>query len=148
MAAAAAPIPLDAKYFDLQFPGINAQFKTVGGIGVTVPLHESQVPDAMGQPQRLRTASSAMFHPVSCASGVTADLGLDTWFKAVADKGIEGNKKDGTLTLFSAANTPSATWTLTGAVISALSVSQIGVGDLSHLEVNVTFDIEKYERTK
>ena len=102
---AVPPPPLDAKYFDLQFPGINAQFKDVQGVSVSVPLHTSATTDAQGQPIRQRTASAVEYGSITCSAGATADLGLDQWIAAVADKGLEGNEKDGTLTLFSAANT-------------------------------------------
>jgi len=68
--------------------------------------------------------------------------------KAVADKGLEGNTKDGTLTLFNAANTAVATWNLTQAVITGLTVNTIGVEHGSHLDVQATFDCSKIERTK
>ena len=38
---AVPPPPLDAKYFDLQFPAVNAQFKDVQGVSISVPLHTS-----------------------------------------------------------------------------------------------------------
>ncbi|MDP2710614.1 MAG: phage tail protein [Solirubrobacteraceae bacterium] len=142
------PAPLDAKYFDLQFPGINAQFKDVQGVSVSVPLHTSATTDNMGQPIRQRTASAVEYGSISCSAGATADLGLDQWIAAVADKGVEGNMKDGTLTLFSAANAAVATWNLTKAVITSLTVNTIGVEHGSHLDVNATFDCEKIERTK
>jgi phage tail-like protein len=145
---AVAPPPLDAKYFDLQFPGINAQFKDVQGVSVSVPLHTSATTDAQGQPIRLRTASAVEYGSITCSAGATADLGLDQWIAAVADKGLTGQEKDGTLTLFSAANTPVATWTLTKAVITGLTVNTIGVEHGSHLDVNATFDCDKIERTK
>ena len=145
---AVPPAPLDAKYFDLQFPGINAQFKDVGGVSISVPLHTSSTTDAQGQTLRQRTASSVDYGQISCSAGATADLGLDTWIKAVADKGLTGNEKDGTLTLFSAANTPVATWTLTKAVITSLAVNTVGVEHGGHLDVQATFDCDKIERTK
>jgi phage tail-like protein len=145
---AVPPPPLDAKYFDLQFPGINAQFKDVQGVSVSVPLHTSATTDAQGQPIRLRTASAVEYGSITCSAGATADLGLDQWIAAVADKGLTGNEKDGTLTLFSAANTPVATWTLTKAVITGLTVNTIGVEHGSHLDVQATFDCDKIERTK
>src|SRR4051812_6691110 len=122
-----APPPLDAKYFDLQFPGINAQFKDVQVVSVIVPLHTSATTDAQGQPLRHRTPSSVEYGSITCSTGATAALGLDKWIAAVADKGMVGNLKDGTLTLFSAANTAVATWTLTQAVITGLTVNTIGV---------------------
>ena len=140
--------PLDAKYFDLVFPGINAQFKDVQGLSISVPLHTSATSDAQGQPMRQRTASSVEYGSITCTSGATKDLGLDKWIAAVADKGLEGNMKDGTLTLFSAANVAVATWTLTKAVITGLTVNTIGVEHGGHLDVNATFDVEKLERTK
>jgi phage tail-like protein len=142
------PPPLDAKYFDLEFPAVAAQFKDVQGVSVSVPLHTSATTDAQGQPQRLRTASSVEYGSITCSAGATADLGLDEWIAAVAEKGLEGNEKDGTLTLFSAANTPVATWTLTKAVITGLTVNTIGVEHGGHLDVQATFDCEKIERTK
>jgi len=142
------PPPLDAKYFDLQFPGVNAQFKDVQGVSVSVPLHTSATTDAMGQPIRQRTASSVEYGSITCSSGATADLGLDQWIATVADKGLEGNTKDGTLTLFNAANAPVATWTLTQAVITGLTVNTIGVEHGGHLDVQATFDCAKIERTK
>jgi len=138
---------LDAKYFDLEFPGVTAQFKDVQGVSISVPLHTSATTDAMGQPQRLRTASSVEYGSVTCSSGATSDLGLDDWIKAVADKGIDGNTKDGTLTLFNAANTAVATWTLTEAVITGLTVNTIGVESGGHLDLQATFDVSKIERT-
>jgi phage tail-like protein len=140
--------PLDAKYFDLQFPTINAQFKDVQGVSISVPLHTSAAPDAMGQTQRLRTASSVEYGSITCSAGATADLGLDTWIAAVADKGIEAQEKDGTLTLFNAANTAVATWNLTKAVITGLTVNTIGVEHGGHLDVQATFDCAKIERMK
>ena len=145
---AVPPPPLDAKYFDLQFPGVNAQFKDVQGVSVSVPLHTSATTDAQGQPIRQRTASAVEYGSITCSAGATADLGLDTWIAAVADKGLTGNEKDGTLTLFSAANTPVATWTLTKAVITGLTVNTIGVEHGGHLDVQATFDCDKIERTK
>ncbi len=56
--------------------------------------------------------------------------------------------KDGTLTLFSSANTPVATWNLTKAVITGLTVNTIGVEHGAHLDVQATFDCDKIERTK
>jgi phage tail-like protein len=145
---AVPPPPLDAKYFDLQFPGINAQFKDVQGVSISVPLHTSATSDAQGQPLRQRTASSVEYGAITCSAGATADLGLDTWIKAVADKGLDGNMKDGTLTLFSSANAPVATWNLTKAVITGLTVNTIGVEHGAHLDLQATFDCEKIERTK
>ena len=145
---AVAPPPLDAKYFDLEFPGITAQFKDVQGVSISVPLHTSATTDAQGQPQRLRTASSVEYGSITCSAGATADLGLDEWIKAVAEKGLEGNLKDGTLTLFNDANTAVATWTLTEAVITGLTVNTIGVEHGGHLDVQATFDVSKIERTK
>jgi phage tail-like protein len=145
---AVPPPPLDAKYFDLNFTGIQAQFKDVQGVSISVPLHTSQTTDAMGQPLRQRTASAVEYGSITCSAGATADLGLDKWIAAVADKGVENNFKDGTLTLFSAANTAVATWTLTKAVITGLTVNTIGVEHGSHLDVQATFDCEKIERTK
>jgi len=139
---------LDAKYFDLQFTGIQAQFKDVQGVSTSVPLHTSATTDAMGQPIRQRTASAVEYGAITCSAGATADLGLDKWISAVADKGVENNFKDGTLTLFSAANTAVATWTLTKAVITGLTVNTIGVEHGGHLDVQATFDCEKIERTK
>lgn len=145
---AVPPPPLDAKYFDLQFPGINAQFKDVQGVSISVPLHTSATTDAQGQPLRQRTASAVEYGSITCSAGATADLGLDTWIAAVADKGLDGQMKDGTLTLFSSANTPVATWTLTKAVITGLTVNTIGVEHGAHLDVQATFDCEKIQRTK
>jgi phage tail-like protein len=145
---AVPPPPLDAKYFDMQFVGINAQFKDVQGVSISVPLHTSATTDAMGQPIRQRTASAVEYGSITCSAGATSDLGLDKWIAAVADKGVENNFKDGTLTLFSAANTAVATWTLTKAVITGLTVNTIGVEHGSHLDVQATFDCEKIERTK
>jgi phage tail-like protein len=145
---AVPPPPLDAKYFDLTFTGINAQFKDVQGVSISVPLHTSATTDAMGQPIRQRTASAVEYGAITCSAGATADLGLDTWIAAVADKGVENNFKDGTLTLFSAANTAVATWTLTKAVITGLTVNTIGVEHGGHLDVQATFDCAKIERTK
>ena len=142
------PPPLDAKYFDLNFPGINAQFKDVQGVSISVPLHTSATSDAQGQPLRQRTASSVEYGSVTCSAGATADLGLDQWIQAVADKGLDGNMKDGTLTLFSAANTAVATWTLTQAVITGLTVNTVGVEHGSHLDLQATFDCAKIQRTK
>jgi len=139
---------LDAKYFDLQFTGIQAQFKDVQGVSTSVPLHTSATTDAMGQPIRQRTASAVEYGSITCSAGATADLGLDKWISAVADKGVENNFKDGTLTLFSAANTAVATWTLTKAVITGLTVNTIGVEHGGHLDVQATFDCEKIERSK
>src|SRR5918998_5219759 len=143
-----APAPLDAKYFALQFPGINAQFKDVQGVSVSVPLHTSATTDAQGQPIRLRTASAVEYGSITCSAGATEDLGLDTWIAAVADKGLEGQMKDGVLTLFSAANQPVATWNLTQAVIAGLTVNTIGVEHGSHLDLQATFDCDKIARTK
>ena len=95
-----------------------------------------------------QTASSVEYGSITCSSGATADLGLDQWIATVADKGLEGNMKDGTLTLFNAANSPVATWTLTQAVITGLTVNTIGVEHGGHLDVQATFDCEKIERTK
>ncbi|MDX6677672.1 MAG: T4-like virus tail tube protein gp19 [Solirubrobacteraceae bacterium] len=145
---AVPPPPLDAKYFDLQFTGIQAQFKDVQGVSISVPLHTSSTTDAMGQPIRQRTASAVEYGSITCSAGATSDLGLDKWIAAVADKGVENNFKDGTLTLFSAANTAVAVWTLTKAVITGLTVNTIGVEHGSHLDVQATFDCEKLERTK
>jgi phage tail-like protein len=145
---AVPPPPLDAKYFDLQFTGIQAQFKDVQGVSISVPLHTSSTTDAMGQPIRQRTASAVEYGSITCSAGATADLGLDTWIAAVADKGLDGQMKDGTLTLFSAANTAVATWTLTKAVITGLTVNTIGVEHGAHLDVQATFDCEKIQRTK
>jgi phage tail-like protein len=145
---AVPPPPLDAKYFDLQFTGIQAQFKDVQGVSISVPLHTSATTDAMGQPIRQRTASAVEYGSITCSAGATADLGLDKWIAAVADKGVENNFKDGTLTLFSAANTAVATWTLTKAVITGLTVNTIGVEHGGHLDVQATFDCEKIERSK
>jgi phage tail-like protein len=145
---AVPPPPLDAKYFDLQFTGINAQFKDVQGVSISVPLHTSATTDAMGQPIRQRTASAVEYGSITCSAGATSDLGLDKWIAAVADKGVENNFKDGTLTLFSAANTAVATWTLTKAAITGLTVNTIGVEHGGHLDVQATFDCEKIERTK
>lgn len=142
------PAPLDAKYFDLQFPGINAQFKDVQGVSVSVPLHTSATTDQMGQPIRQRTASAVEYGSITCSAGATNDLGMDQWIAQVADKGLEGQEKDGTLTLFNAANTAVATWTLTKAVITGLSVNTIGVEHAGHLDVQATFDVAKIERTK
>jgi len=139
---------LDAKYFDLQFTGIQAQFKDVQGVSISVPLHTSATTDAMGQPIRQRTASAVEYGSITCSAGATADLGLDKWISAIADKGLEGQFKDGTLTLFSAANTAVATWTLTKAAITGLTVNTIGVEHGGHLDVQATFDCEKIERTK
>jgi len=139
---------LDAKYFDLQFPGILAQFKDVQGVSISVPLHTSATTDAMGQPIRQRTASAVEYGSITCSAGATKDLGLDKWIAAIADKGLEGQFKDGTLTLFSAANTAVATWTLTKAAITGLTVNTIGVEHGGHLDVQATFDCEKVERTK
>ena len=63
-------------------------------------------------------------------------------------QGPDGNEKDGTLTLFSAANTPVATWNLTKAVITGLTVNTIGVEHGGHLDVQATFDCDKIARTK
>ena len=145
---AVPPPPLDAKYFDLNFTGINAQFKDVQGVSISVPLHTSATTDAMGQPIRQRTASAVEYGSVTCSAGATSDLGLDKWIAAVADKGVENNFKDGTLTLFSAANTAVATWTLTKAVITGLTVNTIGVEHGGHLDLQATFDCEKIERSK
>lgn len=142
--------PLDAKYFDLAFqPEISAQFKDVQGVSISVPLHTSGVPDKQGgQTQRLRTASSVEYGTISCSSGATSDLALDQWIAAVADKGIDGNTKDGTLTLYSSANEMVATWSLTEAVITGLSVGSIGVENGAHLDLQATFDCAKIERTQ
>ena len=117
-------------------------------MSVSVPLHTSATTDAQGQPLRQRTASAVEYGTITCSAGATADLGLDTWIAAVAEKGLEGQMKDGTLTLFSAANTPVATWTLTKGVITGLTVNTIGVEHGSHLDVQATFDCQKIERTK
>ncbi|HUR86655.1 MAG TPA: phage tail protein [Solirubrobacteraceae bacterium] len=145
---AVPPPPLDAKYFDLEFPGVQAQFKDVQGVSVSVPLHTSSTTDAQGQPQRLRTASAVEYGSITCSAGATADLGLDQWIAAVADKGLEGNLKDGTLTLFNDANTAVATWNLTEAVITGLTVNTIGVEHGGHLDVQATFDVSKIERSQ
>lgn len=145
---AVPPPPLDAKYFDLEFPGVAAQFKDVQGVSISVPLHTSATTDANGQPQRLRTASSVEYGSITCSAGATADLGLDEWIAAVAEKGLEGNMKDGTLTLFNDANTAVATWTLTEAIITGLTVNTIGVEHGGHLDVQATFDVSKIERSK
>ncbi len=142
------PPPLDAKYFDLTFDGIQAQFKDVQGVSISVPLHTSNTTDAMGQPLRQRTASGVEYGSITCSAGATTDLGLDKWIAEVAGKGIDAQMKDGTLTLFNAANTAVATWTLTKAVITGLTVNTIGVEHGSHLDVAATFDVEKIERTK
>ncbi len=145
---AVPPPPLDAKYFDLEFPGVQAQFKDVQGVSISVPLHTSSTTDAQGQPQRLRTASSVEYGSITCSAGATADLGLDQWIAAVGDKGLEGNLKDGTLTLFNDANTAVATWNLTEAVITGLTVNTIGVEHGGHLDVQATFDVAKIERSQ
>jgi len=145
---ATPPVPLDAKYFDLEFPGVQAQFKDVQGVSVSVPLHTSATTDAQGQPLRLRTASSVEYGSITCSAGATADLGLDEWIAAIADKGIDGNMKDGTLTLWDSANAAVATWTLTEAVITGLTVNTIGVEHGGHLDVQATFDCSKIQRTK
>jgi len=145
---AVPPPPLDAKYFDLEFPGVQAQFKDVQGVSVSVPLHTSATTDAQGQPLRLRTASSVEYGSITCSAGATADLGLDEWIAAIADKGIDGNMKDGTLTLWDSANAAVATWTLTEAVITGLTVNTIGVEHGGHLDVQATFDCSKIQRTK
>jgi phage tail-like protein len=142
------PVPLDAKYFDLEFPGVIAHFKDVQGVSISVPLHTSATTDKMGQTQRLRTASSVEYGTITCSSGATDDLGLDQWIAAVADKGVDGNEKDGTLTLYNAANTEVAMWNLTQAVITGLTVNTIGVEHGGHLDVQATFDCSKIERTK
>jgi phage tail-like protein len=144
----AGPTPLDAKYFDLTFPAIVAHFKDVQGVSVSVPLHTSATTDAMGQPIRLRTASSVDYGSITCTSGATSDLGLETWIEAVVASGIEGQEKDGTLTLYDAANAPVATWELTGAVITGLTVSTIGVEQNGHLDLSATFDVSKITRSK
>jgi hypothetical protein len=41
-----------------------------------------------------------------------------------------------------------ATWTLTQAVITGLTVNTIGVEHGSHLDVQATFDCDKIVRTK
>src|SRR5215218_3092964 len=142
------PPPLDAKSFDLQFPFVNAKFKAVQGVSVSVPLHTSATTDAMGQPIRQCKASAVEYGSITCSAGATADLGLDRWIAAVADKGLDGQMKDGTLTLFNAANTAVATWTLTQAVITGLTVNTIGVEHGGHLDLQATFDCSKIERTK
>ena len=121
---AVPPPPLDAKYFDLQFPGINAQFKDVQGVSISVPLHTSATTDAQGQPLRQRTASSVEYGSITCSAGATADLGMDQWIAAVA------------------------TWNLTQAVITGLTVNTIGVEHGGHLDLQATFDCDKIERTK
>jgi len=67
---------------------------------------------------------------------------------AGAEEGPGGNKKDGTLTLFNAANTAVATWTLTQAVITGLTVNTIGVEHGGHLDLQATFDCDKIARSK
>ncbi len=144
------PAPLDAKYFDLQFPGVNAQFKDVQGVSVSVPLHTSATTDAMGQPIRQRTASAVEYGSITCSAGATKDLGLDKWIASVAEKGLTDptNLKDGTLTLYDAGNTAVATWNLSKAVITGLTVNTIGVEHGGHLDLQATFDCAKIERTK
>ena len=73
---AVPPPPLDAKYFDLQFPGINAQFKDVQGVSISVPLHTSATTDAQGQPIRQRTSSSVEYGSVTCSAIPRANKSL------------------------------------------------------------------------
>jgi len=42
--------PLDAKYFDLQFAGVDVQCSKVQYVSVSVPLHTSATTDAQGRP--------------------------------------------------------------------------------------------------
>lgn len=146
--AAAPPLPLDASYFVVAFPGLTAKFSSVSGLDQSIHVIDSYTTDAQGQSVRQRTASTPQYSNVSCTSGATSDLSLDKWISAVIDKGVEGNTKDGTVTLFNAANTAVGTWNLTQAVITSLQVDSIGVSSSNHLDYNANFDVMKIERTK
>ncbi len=146
---AVPPPPLDAKYFDLTFgTDIAAQFKDVQGVSVSVPLHTSATTDDKGQPIRQRTASAVEYGSITCSAGATKDLGLDKWIASVAEKGltVPTNLKDGTLTLYDAGNVAVATWNLSKAVITGLTVNTIGVEHGGHLDLQCTFDVDKITR--
>jgi phage tail-like protein len=147
MPTAAENVALDANYFTLEIDGIPpTAFKTISGIDIQAPIQTSEMPDAMGQGTRQRTRGVVSYAPIQCAMGATADLALDEWMEAVIATGLEGNTKEGTLTLFNAANEPTATWTCEAAIITALNYSGMGMGNNGHLDVTATFDCAKITR--
>ena len=140
---------LDAKYFALDVRRHPPpQFKDVQGIVIQVPLHTSATTDAMGQPIRQRTRERGRVRLDHVLGRRDHRPGLDKWIAAVAEKGLEGNMKDGTLTLFNAANAADRRRGRCEAVITGLTVNTIGVEHGGHLDVTATFDVEKIERTK
>jgi phage tail-like protein len=140
-------VALDANYFTLEIDGIPpTAFKTVNGVNIQAPIQTSEMPDAMGQGLRQRTRGVVTYEPITCSMGATEDLALDEWMEQVVTTGLEGNTKDGTLTLFNAANEATATWTLEGAIITNLSYSGMGMGTNGHLDVTASFDCAKITR--
>jgi hypothetical protein len=127
-------------------PGVTTIFNSVSGFSINLGVIAEPVGTAAtGDPQyAYRMGGLPSYGELSCEAALsTTDQSLFTWWNEVSAGTL--TPKEGTLTLMKG-SAVQATFTIVGAVLTSLSVSDHGLSNASSASVTATLNCLSYSR--
>jgi len=133
----------------LELTGITTIFNSVSGFNIDLSV--TALPTAAaatGEPTySYRMSGLPNYGDLTCEAQLkTTDTALFAWWEETALGKLV--PKDGTLTLMGPTGTPQAAFSIKGALMSTLEISDHGIDNPTYATVSVTLNCLEYERTK
>jgi phage tail-like protein len=149
MGTSAPDLTVSPQQAKLELTGITTVFNTVSGYSVT--LNVEATPDGttpQGDPTWVyRMAGLPNYGDLMCEAQLSkTDTSLFTWWQELSAGTV--TPKDGTLTLSDAAGKPQATFSIKGALMNSLVVSDHGVDNPTYATISATLNCLSYDRTQ
>jgi phage tail-like protein len=114
--------PLVAFNFVLEVSGVISGFFTeISGIGSENEIIEHKVMSATNQEVVKKIPGRLKWNDITLKRGITSNMDIWVWRKQVETGGIEGARKNGTVTMMDQAGSPVAAWNFENAWPSKVS---------------------------
>jgi len=136
-----------AQYCELKLTGITTTFDSVAGLSVQLPIMHEIVKAMKGPPGYIFRSSAPQYGDLMCMAGLSkTDKSLFTWWDEMAQG--KRNPKDGTLTVLDTDKKPTASWSITGALLTQLQISPMPIDQPQLATVTAVFNCVSYKRMK
>jgi hypothetical protein len=149
MSTSAPAVPdnqVDPQVAKLELTGVTTIFNSVSGFSIDLGVLAEKVgTTAQGDPQySFRMGGIPQYGDLTCEAQLTkTDQSLFTWWREVSAGTL--TPKDGTLTLMKG-TAVQATFTIVGAVLTSLTISDHGLDNPTSATVTATLNCLSYKR--
>jgi hypothetical protein len=134
-----------AQYALMQLTGVTTPFDSISGLSIDIGVISTAMKTEVGMPVKVFRSAPPTYGDLTCSAGLSkTDKSLFTWWDEVALGKVM--PKDGTLQILDVTGTPTASFTIVGALLTSLTVSPMGLDNPDRASVTATFNCVSYKR--